>query len=86
MRACADASVTMTSANALPSLTFSCIYSGSPLSPNGNSMDLTADAAALFKAAEKDAQGGARWSSNTRPSEIIPTTMARNKTVQHVEG
>ena len=42
-------------------------------------MDLTADAAALFKATEKDAHGGARWSSNTRPSEMIPTTMARNK-------
>ena len=42
-------------------------------------MDLTADAAALFKATEQDEQGGARWSSNTRPSEMIPTTMARNR-------
>ena len=75
MRACADASVTMTSANALPSLTFSCLYCGSPLSPDGNSMDLTRDAAALFKSTEKDAQGGAKWNSNTRPSEMIPTTI-----------
>ena len=49
------------------------------MSPEGNSIDLTADEAALFKVTEKDAQGGARWSSRTRPSVIIPTTMARNK-------
>ena len=79
MWACEETNVTITSANALPSRTFSCLYGGRPSSPAGSSTDLTADAAALYKAIENDEQEGPKWTSRTRPSVIISTAIGRTR-------